>query len=119
MLNLDTHVLLHALGGRPTRREVRLLETEPWSISAIVLWEIAKLAQLGRIQVDLNDVELTRVLARVHVWPITLDICREIPDLDVRVDPADELIAATSIVHRIPLLTRDRKLLRSKRIPLA
>lgn len=84
-----------------------------------MLWEIAKLAQLGRIQLDLNDVELVRILARIHVWPITLDICREIPELDVRVDPADELIAWTSIVHRVPLLTRDRKLLRSKRIPFA
>lgn len=119
MLNLDTHVLLHALGGRLTRREIRLLESEQWSISAIVLWEIAKLSQLGRIELDLNDVELMRILARIHVWPITLDICREIPDLDVRVDPADELIASTSIVHRVPLLTRDRKLLRSQRIPLA
>ncbi|MBY0401744.1 PIN domain-containing protein [Myxococcota bacterium] len=119
MLNLDPHVLLHALGGRLTRRETRLLESEQWSISAIVLWEIAKLSQLGRIDLDLNDVELTRTMARIHVWPITLDVCREITELDVRVDPAEELIAATSIVHRVPLLTRDRKLLRSKRIPFA
>jgi PIN domain nuclease of toxin-antitoxin system len=37
----------------------------------------------------------------------------------VKGDPADELIAATSIVHKVPLLTRDRALLKSKRIPLA
>jgi PIN domain nuclease of toxin-antitoxin system len=119
MLNLDTHVLLHALGGRLTPRERRLLEVDAWSISGIVLWEIAKLAQHGRIELDLDDVELTRVLARVHVWPLTLEVCREVANLDVRVDPADELIAATSIVHRVPLLTRDRKLLRSRSIPLA
>ena len=34
-------------------------------------------------------------------------------------NPADELIAATSIVHRVPLLTRDRRLTRSKLVPLA
>ena len=39
--------------------------------------------------------------------------------LDIDSDPADELIAATSIVHKVPLLTRDRVLLRSKQIPLA
>ena len=44
MLNLDTHVLLHALGGNLTPRERRLLQEDTWSISAIVLWEIAKLA---------------------------------------------------------------------------
>ena len=30
------------------------------------------------------------------------------------VGPADELITATGIVHRVPLLTRDKHLLRSK-----
>jgi PIN domain nuclease of toxin-antitoxin system len=119
MLNLDTHVLLHALGGRLTPRERRLLDGDAWSISGIVLWEIAKLAQLGRIELDLDDVELTRLLARVHTWPVSLDVCREIPRLDVRVDPADELIAATSIVHRVPLLTRDKKLRASRLIPFA
>ncbi len=119
MLNLDTHVLLHALGGRLTSRERRLLEADSWSISGIVLWEIAKLAQLRRIELDLDDVEVTRVVARIHVWPLTLEVCREIANLDVRVDPADELIAATSLVHRVPLLTRDRKLLRSRIIPFA
>jgi PIN domain nuclease of toxin-antitoxin system len=119
LLNLDTHVLLHALGGRLTARERRLLEGDSWSISGIVLWEIAKLAQLGRIELDLDDIELTRLLARIHVWPLTLDVCREITSLDVRVDPADELIAATSIVHRVPLLTRDKKLRASRLIPLA
>ena len=34
-------------------------------------------------------------------------------------DPADELIAATSIVHGVPLLTRDRQIRRSKLVPLA
>jgi predicted nucleic acid-binding protein len=29
------------------------------------------------------------------------------------------LIAATSVVHNVPLLTRDRSLLRSKIVPLA
>jgi PIN domain nuclease of toxin-antitoxin system len=119
MLNLDTHVLLHALAGSLTARERRLLSGDDWSISAIVLWEIAMLAELGRIELALDDSELTRVLSRIHTWPITLEICRELRHLDVRSDPADELIAATSVVHRVALLTRDRKLSKSRRIPLA
>ena len=118
MLNLDTHILLYALTGELTAKEARLLEADTWSISAIVLWEIAKLAELGRIEVDLDGVELTRALARVHTWPITLEICRALRMLDVRSDPADELIAATSIVHRVPLVTRDRVLRKSHRVPL-
>lgn len=119
MLNLDTHVLLHALTGSLRPREVRLLEGESWSISAIVLWEIAKLAQLGRIEIDLDDPEVVRALARVHLWPITREVAQLGTRLDVRGDPADELIGATSVVHNVPLLTRDRSLLRSKVVPLA
>jgi PIN domain nuclease of toxin-antitoxin system len=119
MLNLDTHVLLYALAGTLTRRESRLLGAEPWSIAAIVLWEIAKQRQLGRIALDLDDPQVVRVLGRVHVWPLTLEVARASTRLDIRGDPADELIGATSIVENIPLVTRDRALLKSKLIPLA
>jgi len=41
MLNLDTHILLHALHGRVDKHERRTLtENADWGISAIVLWEI-------------------------------------------------------------------------------
>lgn len=119
MLNLDTHVLLLAVAADLTAAEGRLLRGHRWSISAIVLWEIAKLAQLGRIELDLDDPEVVRTLAAVHVWPITTEIAKMSTRLDVRSDPADELIAATSVVHNVPLLTRDRVLRRSGMIPLA
>lgn len=114
MLNLDTHILLHAVAGELTARERKGLASEPWSISAIVLWEVAKLAQLGRITVNLEDQAVIRVLSAVHVWPITLEIASASTRLDVRGDPADELIAATSIVHHLPLVTRDRRLRASR-----
>lgn len=119
MLNLDTHILLYALRGELNARERRLLVAKPWSISAIVLWEIAKLSQMERIDMDLNDPQVERVLSRLHIWPIDLAVCRQISRLDFRSDPADELIAATSIVHRVPLVTRDRVIRCSKRVPLA
>jgi len=119
MLNLDTHILLYALTGDLTRREASLLSGDAWSISAIVLWEISKLSELGRIEVDLDHPELVRTLARIQTWPLTLEVCRAIQTLDFKGDPADEIIGATSIVHRIPLVTRDRQIRRSKRVPLA
>lgn len=119
MLNLDTHVLLYAVTGALTPAEGELLRGHPWSISAIVLWEIAMLAQLGRILVDLDDRQVEKSLSRVHVWPITAQIAKTSTRLDVRGDPADELIGATSIVHNVPLVTRDRTLRRSRRIPIA
>jgi len=119
MLNLDTHILIHALRGQLNRLEMRLLSKNDWSISAIVLWEIAKLSQLKRIELDLDDREVRDVLLQIHIWPIDIDICREIKSLDFKGDPADEIIAATSIVHRIPLVTRDKFIMKSKKVPLA
>ncbi len=96
MLNLDTPILLGALADELTRREREQLAREPWGIAAIVLWEIGNLAELGRIAVVLDDRDFMRTLARIHVWPLTLDVCRANRTLDFRGDPADELIAATS-----------------------
>lgn len=119
MLNLDTHILLFAVVGHLTAAERKLLAGSRWSVSAIVLWEIAKLAHMGRIEVDLQDQEVVRVLAKVHVWPLTREIAHASTRLDFKGDPADELIAATSVVHAVPLVTRDRAIRRSKRVPLA
>jgi len=118
-LNLDTHVLVFALCDELRPRERKLLEGSNWGVSDIVLWELAKLAQLGRLTVDLEERKVERVLADLSVWPITLEIARTSTRLDFRGDPADELIAATSVVHKVPLVTRDRAIRRSKVVPLA
>jgi PIN domain nuclease of toxin-antitoxin system len=119
MLNLDTHVLIYALCGKVDRKERTLLASDVWSISTIVLWELAKLVQVGRLSLDLDDAEILRTLAQLHVWPLDWAVARASTRLDFRGDPADELIAATSVVHNIPLVTRDRAIRRSKIVPLA
>jgi len=112
-------MLVHGLEGTVTPAERRLLADEPWGISAIVLWELAKLTQLGRVTLDLGSPELGEALSSIHVWPLDLTVARVSTALDFRSDPADELIAATSVVHSVPLLTRDRRIRRSRMVPLA
>lgn len=96
-----------------------LLAGQSWGMSAIVLWEIANLVQLERVRIDLDSPEFVRALKAVHVWPIDLAVARASTRLDFGGDPADELIAATSLVHGSPLVTRDRRIRRSKLVPLA
>ena len=119
MLNLDTHVLIHALSGDLRAGERALLQGNRWSISGIVLRELAKLVELGRVEMDLDDREVVRALSGLHVWPIDLAVARASTRLDFRSDPADEIIAATSMVHGVPLVTRDAAMRRSCMVPLA
>ena len=115
MLNLDTHILIKAFEGSLTPHERTVLTDDPeWSISAIVLWEIAKLHQLGRLRYGLDHEPLAAALDQMHVWPVTRQVCLNLGVLDFQSDPADEIIAATSLAHGIPLLTRDARIRKSK-----
>ena len=114
MINLDTHILIHALMGNLRTKEHQALSTGPWGISSIVLWELAKLRQLGRIEIDLKGAEFRTLMDTIHVFPITLDVARVSTELDFNGDPADEIIASTSIVFDVPLVTRDRTIRKSK-----
>lgn len=119
MLNLDTHILLHALADDLTGKERKLLSNEQWSISGIVLWEIHKLRQLGRISIATTDLDFQLALSGIHIWPIDLQVLKALSVLDFKNDPADEIIGATSIAFDVPLLTRDQKIKKSKTVPLA
>ncbi|MBI2766076.1 MAG: PIN domain-containing protein [Chloroflexi bacterium] len=119
MLNLDTHILIDFLIGKLTREEESLVYRNEWRISAIVFWELYTLARKDRIELDLGDREIMRMLDRLPVWPISIGVCRELASLDFHSDPADNLIAATSIFHRAPLVTRDERMLKSRVVPLA
>jgi PIN domain nuclease of toxin-antitoxin system len=115
MLNLDTHILIHALNGSLTPAETDLLEGDAdWGISAIVLWEMEELHAKGRIRFGLHTPQLVRVVAGLHIWPITLEVCMNLRRLDFVSDPADELIAATSLTHGVALVTRDPRIRATK-----
>lgn len=117
MLNLDTHVLVYLLQGALNARESALISSEQLVISDIALWEIAKLRQLRRLEIELESREFRRGLAGLTVIPIRYEIALQSTRLDFRSDPADEIIAATSIVEGIPLLTRDARILKSRMVP--
>ena len=119
MLNLDTHMVVALLSGDLSKAERDILAIESLAVSDIVFWEIAKLVQLRRLDLDFDDAGFTAFQRSVTVFPITLEIARKSATLDFASDPADEIIAATSVVENVPLLTRDRRILKSKMVPFA
>lgn len=119
---LDTHVVLWWLAeAKPLDRRYRRLLAEAESkghrvgLSAISLWEAAKLSELGRIVLGQSlDALLEQIETSPHieVLPITGDVAAESTRLGVGFprDPADQLIAATARCHGLTLLTQDERI---------
>ena len=119
MLNLDTHIVVALLSGDLSKAERHLVADDTLAISDIVLWELAKLVQLRRLELDFEDAGFAAFHRSVTVFPISAGMARQSTRLDFSSDLADEIIGATSVVENIPLMTRDRRILKSKMVPLA
>jgi PIN domain nuclease of toxin-antitoxin system len=119
MLVLDTHAILwDALDPtRLSRRARRAIDaasaerTLGWA--AISLWEIALLADRGRIVVpgDLAAAMDDMLAARhARVLPLTPKIAVRGQQLAQLADPADRLIAATALAHDATLVSADGRI---------
>ncbi len=122
-LLLDTHIVLWLdAGDAALRPATRLVLEAHWRagnalcVSTITAWEIALLADVGRIELDLApDAWLARFLARPGVEAVALSASaatRAYPltGLPHR-DPADRLLIATAIELGCPLVTHDARIL--------
>lgn len=120
MIVLDTHALLWMDGndaslGVQARRQIE----DAWrmdgvAVSAISFWEVAMLAQRGRVVLPVA-VEIWRAdLLQAGVQEISIDgrialLATSLQNLHR--DPADRFIVATAIHHRASLVTADSKIL--------
>jgi PIN domain nuclease of toxin-antitoxin system len=120
-LLLDTHVWIWISidDRRSLSRKARNMLDAPsgrkW-ISAISCWELAKLAERGRIVFSipvLTWIRRSLLENKIQVAELSPEIAVESTQLaGFHRDPADQIIAATSRVLGMPLLTADANLLK-------
>lgn len=119
-LLLDTHVWIWlSIEDKKSLspRASKTLQQAPlkW-ISAISCWELAKLVEKGRIGFSiptLNWIRRSFQEYNIRMVELTAEIAVESTLLKgVHADPADQIIAATSRVTGMPLLTSDKRLRR-------
>jgi len=118
---LDTHALVmlalkpEGLSKAAARAIARAEAGGGIAIASITLWEIAQLIDSGRVLVHgSTEAFLKLILHRPRLF--VLDLSPEIAALafqfppDFPNDPADRIIAATTRVHGLKLVTKDQRL---------
>ena len=81
----------------------------------ISIWEISMLVKRKRIEVDETPANFLRLILSSRNYTV-VNISPEIAELsvnlddDINSDPADRLIAATSILKQAPVVTADKNL---------
>lgn len=121
MLVLDTHVLVWWVDGSPAlkaraRREIRRAAASgPLQASAISAFEIRTAVRRGRLDLGVPVEQWFDDLAalpELRFQPVTAEIAALAGAFgeDVPGDPADRLIAATTLALKAKLVTADRRL---------
>jgi PIN domain nuclease of toxin-antitoxin system len=116
-LLLDTHLVLWWLNGdprlpQPVMERVQAEQAEVF-VSQASLWEMAIKASIGRLQVDLPELERQVSLQGFRWLPISNAHLLAVGDLEtdgVHRDPFDRLLVCQSRVEPMLLLTVDTQL---------
>lgn len=120
MLNLDTHIVIQFMEQQLSDRNAEILQKEEhYCISPIVFWELAMLSTKNRIQFSFEWKEWVDFSKHLKILPLNQQVAQQSVNLDFKSDPADHMIAATSIVYEVPLVTEDKIIRQSKIVPLA
>jgi|ERR1039458_9588626 PIN domain nuclease of toxin-antitoxin system len=123
MILLDTHVLVW-MSSDPKRLSQKAREAIREArqktgifVATITLWELAWLAENGRLQVSMSvESFVQETVSRVIPKPLTPAIAAlaaRLPEKYPR-DPADRIIGATAIIEGMQLVTADKQIRQAK-----
>ena len=118
---LDTHAFIWASDNQlqyfsqTTQQQLeRALQQNTLYLSAISLWEVAMLVTKKRIDVSMSAERwLTQAIEKTGIRILAIDIITATlsTELELHGDPADRLIAAGAIHHKMLLCSQDEKIL--------
>jgi len=123
---LDTHAWIQRALGEPLPSVVERTLTENFdglAIADVSLWEAAKLVELGRLELAVSLAEFFRlaVTSDLTVLPISPAVAERVATLEAdgfHRDPADQLIVATALVHRLRLVSDDSRIRQWGKVPM-
>jgi len=127
MIVADTHIIIwNALKPEMLSRKSEYAISSANIADGIIfceisLWEIAMLMQKKRLRIRVGYQEFIKLLLESNKY-LFRGITPEVAELSTKLfsgdnkDPADRIIAATSICENAKLVTADKKLRRSKRV---
>jgi PIN domain nuclease of toxin-antitoxin system len=122
---LDTHIAVYAARDSLEPARKRLLEdrTSELLISAVTLWELTKLVELGHLEMPDGFERFMRDLCahpRYTIAQYDADLMIELLRVSEKMhrDPADQIIVATAIKWKAVLMTDDRAIRRSKLVEI-
>jgi len=127
MIVVDTHIIIwnalkpEMLSGKAEKAISAANNSDGIIFCEISLWEIAMLMHKERLSIDIEYTEFIQLILESNKY-VFRGITPEIAWLstalfsDNNKDPADRIIAATSIIENANLVTADNGLRRSKKV---
>lgn len=122
MILLDTHIWIWWVNESKdlSKYQRHLIESnvnDGIAISLISIWKIAKLVEKKKLILSISIdkwIEKASLYIGIKIIPLSSEIIIKSTQLkgNFHNDPADQLIVATSIIHKIPLLTADDKIIK-------
>ncbi len=121
MIILDTHIWLWWVhdNGKLTKAQEQIIkknETDIIGVSAISVWEVAKLVEYKRLKLPCSIDEWFEQAINypgISILELTPEIAVESTQLpgNFHRDPADQIIVASARVYNSPFITSDKKIL--------